>query len=143
MIRLLLIAVVAAVAVAAGAWWLLRPPALPPFDGPLVAVPSGAEVRYADTVQTAPGAGLVYRFRFVAPGITRGGGETPETAQADMQALCDSFALPRIPSTGPQPGQIVISLSDRPVKFGAATPEAVQFFEAYRPEAGRCVWEMF
>ena len=48
-----------------------------------------------------------------------------------------------LPATGPQPSQIVISLSDRAVPFGEADPEATQFFEAYRVEGGACIWEMF
>jgi hypothetical protein len=136
--------IVALLAVAAGGagWAMLHPrrPAPPAFDGPLVAVPSGMEVRYLDTVQGAPGPGLVYRFRFVAPGLT---GAAAETAAADMQALCDGFALPRLPATGPQPRQVVIALADRVLPFGKAAPEAVQFFEAYRPQDGACVWELF
>ena len=127
--------------IAAGTWWLWpRPPALPAFDGPLVEVPSGMEVRYLDTVQNAPGAGLVYRFRFVAPAIRPG---SSDAVAADMQALCESFALPRLPATGPQPNQVVIALADRPLKFGEPAPQAVQFFEAYRPEGAKCIWELF
>ena len=47
------------------------------------------------------------------------------------QHLCQNFALPRISDIGPQPSQIVSSLSDRPVPFGEAAPDATQFFEAY------------
>jgi hypothetical protein len=119
------------------------PPAVAAFGVP-VEVPSGQPVAYVDTVQNIPGEGLVYRFRFVAPGIARNGGTVDAaTVQTDMQYLCDSFAIPRIASTGPQPSQIVISLSDRPVKFGVPSPEATQFFEGYRIEAGTCIWELF
>jgi hypothetical protein len=136
--------VVAGVALAVWRLWP-APPLPPPSDGsPQVAVPSGMEVYYEDVIQNVPGEGLVYRFRFVAPAIARAGGTvSAEDAQGDMQALCDSFALPRIPATGPQPGQIIISFSDRPVPFGQPVPEATQFFEAYRIEDGRCVWEIF
>lgn len=115
-----------------------------PADAP-IAVPSGQEVRYLDTVQAAPGTeGLTIRFRFVAPAIARDGGTIdPATAQGDMEALCNSFALPRLPAVGPQPGQIVISLSDREVAFGEPAPEVTQFFEAYVVEDSRCVWEPF
>lgn len=76
-------------------------------------------------------------------GSTDEGDGTPDQTLADLTALCESFALPRIPATGPMPQQIVISLADRPVPFGQADPEATQFFEAFRPENGRCVWEGF
>jgi hypothetical protein len=121
----------------------LPPPAAP--EGLRVEVPSGQEVVFSDVIQGEPGAeGLTYRFRFIAPAIARQGGTvTTEVAHDDMQALCDQFALPRIAETGPQPSQIIISLSDRPVPFGEQAPEATQFFEGYRIEAGKCVWEMF
>jgi len=114
-------------------------------DGQMIAVPSGQEVRYLETVQSAPGPeGLTIRFRFVAPAIARDGGTVdPETAQADMEALCNDFALPRLPVTGPVPSQIVVSLSDRAVAFGEPAPEVTQFFEAYVVADGRCQWEAF
>ncbi len=59
-----------------------------------------------------------------------------------MQALCETYALPRIGGMVPEPQQIVIVLADRAVPFGEAAPEAVQFFEAYRPENGACIWEL-
>jgi hypothetical protein len=126
---------------------ILMAAAAPPLGAKdvVVPVPSGQPVTWIDTVQGEPGpAGLTMRFRFLAPAIARQGGTiTPEQAQADMQALCDGFALDRVPVTGPQPGQIVISLADRPVEFGAANPEATQFFEAYSIIDGACVWEVF
>ncbi len=109
-------------------------------------MPSGQPVTLQDVIWNEPGpAGLTARFRFIAPEIAREGGTIGfETAIADMDALCNDFALPRIDTrTGPQPAQIVVSLSDRPVEFGAMTPEATQFFEAYAIEDGACVWEAF
>jgi hypothetical protein len=103
-----------------------------------VTVPSGRAVSFLDVITNAPGAdGATARFRFVAPDLQAG-----EDASADMQALCDSYALPRIEGMVPAPQQIIIVLSDRAVPFGEAAPEAVQFFEAYRPENGACIWEL-
>lgn len=112
--------------------------------GPLL-VPSGQEVRYLDTVQSAPGPeGLAIRFRFIAPAIARETGTIgAEAAQADMEWLCTNFALPRLPAGGPAPSQIIVSLSDRPVAFGEPAPDATQFFEAYTVADGICVWEAF
>ncbi|SIS56932.1 DUF6497 family protein [Phaeovulum vinaykumarii] len=62
---------------------------------------------------------------------------------ADLTWLCDTQALPALAGGGPQPAQIIISVADRPVPFGAPNPEAVQVFEAFRPENGRCVWEFY
>jgi hypothetical protein len=111
----------------------------------LIAVPSGQTVTYVDTVQGAPGPeGLTIRFRFLAPAIARDGGTVaPDAAQDDMLALCRTFALPRIAVTGPQPAQIVISLSDRPVEFGVADEAATQFFDAFSIQDGDCILELF
>lgn len=114
-------------------------------DGSEIALPSGQTVTWIDTINDAPGPdGLAVRFRFLAPAISRKGGTvTAEQAQADMQVLCDTFALPRIPNTGPQPAQIIISLSDRPTEFGVPDPEATQYFESYGIADGACIWEVF
>ncbi|MFN3643285.1 MAG: DUF6497 family protein [Gemmobacter sp.] len=112
----------------------------------VVPVPSGQVVTLQDVIWNEPGdAGLTMRFRFVAPAIARNGGTVSfETAEGDMQFLCDTYALPRARTvTGPEPAQIVISLSDVPVAFGEAAPEATQFFEAYTPDGDTCRWEPF
>lgn len=113
-------------------------------EGGALAVPSGQPVQFLETISDAQGPmGLTLRFRFLAPQI---GGTDPveaEVALADMEALCNSFALERMPKLGPQPAQIVISLSDRDVPFGEVDEEAVQYFEAYSVQDGACVWEMF
>ena len=112
----------------------------------LIAVPSGQPVSLQEVVLNAPGPkGLTARFRFIAPQIARGGGTIDfDTASADMDHLCTSYALPRIATlTGPRPAEVVISLSDRPVAFGDSQPEATQFFEAYVIEGEECLWEAF
>jgi len=110
-----------------------------------VELPSGQTVTLVDIVHDAPGAaGRTARFRFLAPQIARDGGSVDaETAFGDMQALCEEYALPRLPATGPVPAQIVITLMDREVAFGQPAPEATQFFEAFRPEGTTCIWEPF
>lgn len=110
-----------------------------------ITVPSGQEVRFLDVIQAEPGpAGLTVRFRFVAPAIAREGGSVgAEVAQADMEALCNDYALPRISALGPVPQQIIIVLSDREVPFGEPIPEATQYFEAYSFADGACFLEPF
>jgi hypothetical protein len=114
-------------------------------DGSEIALPSGQTVTWIDTINDAPGPdGLAVRFRFLAPAIARAGGTvTSDQAQEDMQVLCDLFALPRIASTGPQPSQIIISLSDRKTEFGVPDPDATQYFEAYSIQDGACMWDAF
>lgn len=106
-----------------------------------VEVPSGRELRHHDVILDAPGPfGVTARYRFVAPNLA-----APDLATigADMQYLCDQFALPRLRETGAEAAQIVISVSDRPLVFGEPAPQATQVFEAYRIENGLCIWEGF
>lgn len=114
-------------------------------DDALIDVPSGQPVTLLDTIIGAPGPdGRTARFRFVAPHIARDLGRVSFVeAEADMQYLCDAYALPRLAHPGPQVSQVIISLSDRPVVFGETAIDATQFFEAYRPEGKTCVWEGF
>jgi Family of unknown function (DUF6497) len=106
-----------------------------------IAVPSGREITLIDVITNAPGnAGAVARFRFLAPGLTPA---DVDGSAADMQALCDDYALPKTTGTVPEPQQIIISLSAAAVPFGTAAPDVVQFFEAYRVVDGACVWEPF
>jgi hypothetical protein len=112
-----------------------------PPPGEVIAVPSGRELSLIDIVTNAPGpAGATARFRFLAPGLTS---EDVEASAADMQAACDDFAIERIDGMVPEPQQIIISFASQAVPFGEAAPDAVQFFESYRPENGVCVWEAF
>ncbi|RYI32728.1 MAG: acetolactate synthase [Acetobacteraceae bacterium] len=109
--------------------------------GEAVTVPSGRELSLIEIVTNAPGpAGATARFRFLAPGLSP---DDAEAAAADMQAVCDSFAISRIDGMVPAPQQIVISFASEAVPFGEAAPEVVQFFESYRPDGAACVWEVF
>jgi hypothetical protein len=120
------------------------PVVIPAEETAPVDVPSGQPVTLIDTVLNEPGpAGVTIRYRFLAPEIAPGASISFDTAVIDIAALCDSYALPRIAGTDPQPDQIIISLSDRSVPFGQADPDATQYFEAYRIEDGACVWELF
>ncbi len=90
-----------------------------------IPVPSGQVVTLQDVVWNAPGpAGLTLRFRFIAPAIAA----TETGAAIDFDT---------------EPAQIIISLSDRPLRFGEAAPDVVQFFEAYSLTDGRCTVELF
>lgn len=110
-----------------------------------IPVPSGQPVSLMEVIWNEQGPeGLTLRFRFLAPQISRDGGLVDyDLAAADMLHLCQEYALPRIPNTGPAPQQIIISLSDRPVPFGETAPEATQFFEAFSLQDGTCIWEQY
>jgi hypothetical protein len=116
-----------------------------PGDGTAIELPSGQSVTLVETIWNTPGPqGLVTRFRFLAPEINPETGSVDfETAAGDIEWLCQNFALPRVTDEGPMPSQIIISMEDRPVPFGEADPEAVQYFEAFRVENGACIWEVF
>lgn len=106
-------------------------------------LPSGLEARFFEVLTDRPaGGGLIYRFRYVSEAFDA----DPEHLAAlddDLLWLCERHALPRISNIGPQPGQVVISLADRESAFGVYDPDVMQVFEAYRPEGGACIWEMF
>lgn len=115
-----------------------------PGDGTLLEVPSGQEITLQDVIWNVPGPeGMTLRFRFIAPGIAEGGAVDFETAAADMQALCDGYALPRLSEFGTGPAQVIISLSAEPVEFGVTAPEVVQYFESYSVTEDGCQWEVF
>ena len=127
-------ALAASLLLAAGACEEEAPPA-----GDAIAVPSGRVVQALDVVTDLAGPqGATARFRFVVPGLL-----PEEDASADMQAICDSYALPRTEGMVPAPQQIVITFADRALPFGEPAPDAVQFFEAYSLQDGSCIWEMF
>ena len=115
-------------------------------SGSAIAVPSGQDITFMDVIyDVQSGVGEAFRYRFLAPGIARDAGSIAFVqAEEDMAALCQDFILPKLIETGAEmPAQIIVVLSDRPVEFGIADPDATQFFEAYRPEDVSCIWEGF
>lgn len=110
-----------------------------------LSLPSGQQVTLIETLANVPGNdGLAMRYRFLAPAIARDGGTIDaDTAEADMDWLCNTYALPRLPKTGPRPVEIIISMSDMDVPFGEDHPEATQFFNSYSIADGTCQWEMY
>lgn len=110
-----------------------------------IRLPSGESVIFNDVIWGEPGpAGLTVRFRFLDPDLARRlDTEDFMALEQDTAFLCDTYALERIASTGPQPQQIVISISDREVAFGEPAPEAAQVFEAYSFDGSGCTWERF
>jgi hypothetical protein len=112
----------------------------PPREG-AVPVPSGRDVFALDVITNAPGtAGAAARFRFVVPGLAE---DDLAASAADMQALCDSHALPLTVGMVPAPQQIIITFMATEVPFGEPAPDVVQFFETYGIEAGACMVEPF
>ncbi len=108
----------------------------------LLPVPSGQPVHLSDVLlDTNPGE-LWVRFRFVAPKIGAEVGRIGyDVASVDMEHLCQTLAVAYVAQYELVPARVVISLSDRPTEFGRASPDATQFFEAYRLEQSQCIWE--
>ena len=107
-------------------------------------VPSGQSVTLNEVLVDTVGDQSWLRFRFVAPQIARDGGDVSYAqAEADFAHLCETVALPYLDEYALQPDKIVISLMDRMVAFGTSDPEATQFFEAFRPRDGSCLWEEY
>lgn len=59
-----------------------------------------------------------------------------------FDAYCARFAGD-LAQEGIVPQQIVVSISDRYVRFGDTVPDAAQFFELYDVVDGTCVWRAF
>ncbi|MEX0327894.1 MAG: DUF6497 family protein [Ruegeria sp.] len=110
----------------------------------LLPVPSGQPVELSNVLlDTNPGE-LWVRFRFVAPKIGSNAGQiTYDIAVVDMAHLCKVLAVPYVARHELDPARVVISFSDRALDFGVSSPDATQFFEAYRLEQSKCVWEGF
>lgn len=107
-------------------------------------VPSGQPVELHEVLVEQIEAETWLRFRFVTPRIARGAGSISYAqAEPDMTHLCTTLAIPYAAEYGLRSDVIVVSFADRPTEFGAASPEATQFFEAYRPRDGVCIWEGF
>ncbi|WP_170558715.1 DUF6497 family protein [Ruegeria atlantica] len=108
----------------------------------LLPVPSGQPVHLSDVLLDDNPGELWVRFRFIAPKIGSDSGRIGyDIASVDMEHLCQTLAVAYVAKYELEPARVVISLSDRPIEFGRSSPDATQFFEAYRLEQSRCIWE--
>lgn len=90
------------------------------------------------------GQGTQAILRFIAPDIARERAKIDyDSAQADMDWLCQTHGLPVASLPYARSDSIVITLMDRAVPRGAADPEATQYFGLYRVEDGSCAPELF
>ena len=117
---------------------------LPGSDAPFV-VPSGQSVTLHEVIVDHPSpAAVTYRFRFLTPAIARDGGTMDfEASIADMQQLCDTYALQKLTAPLPETVQVIIAFSDKIIPFGETDPETTQFFMAFNIADGACVLEPF
>ncbi len=107
-------------------------------------VPSGQPVSLHEVLVDAQDDATYLRFRFLAPLIAEGPDKISfATAGEDMKYLCETLALPYIAQYTLEGDKVVISFMDRITEFGVADPDAVQYFEAFRPESDSCIWDDF
>ncbi|WP_425040842.1 DUF6497 family protein [Primorskyibacter sp. S187A] len=114
--------------------------AAPIWATPLT-VPSGHDVTVLEYLEDADTEGSVLRARYVAPHVN-----APQDIDAileDMTFLCETDALPKRDGLSEIPDRIVVSLSAAPLSFGEINAEVAQYFEVYRIENGRCIWELY
>lgn len=104
-------------------------------------VPSGRDVTPIEYITDADGQGYVLRARYLAPELT--GDDDIDSIFADMAHLCETDALPLRSVIDPVPPRIIVSLSGARLAFGEINADVVQYFEAYRVENDRCIWELF
>ncbi|MGY6632375.1 MAG: DUF6497 family protein [Alkalilacustris sp.] len=109
-------------------------------EGPLQ-VPSGQLVTLQEAFWEQQDDGALWlRLRFIAPRIGSGPGEYGfDVVEWDMAHLCETLGIPWAAEGGAE--VIVVSFAAEAVEFGTSAPEVAQFFEAYRPVAGECMWE--
>ncbi|MGH1356838.1 MAG: DUF6497 family protein [Thalassovita sp.] len=105
-------------------------------------LPSGLSVTLQEYfVDTLPDGSDQARFRFVAPDLAQGPGFAQ--VEQDFPVLCSDVAVPTLATTRPEVAQVIISMAEKPLEFGALDSSVIQYFEAFRIENGSCIWEAF
>jgi hypothetical protein len=90
------------------------------------------------------GQGTQAVLRFLAPEIARDGGSVGfDSAQADMDWLCESHGVPIAALPNARSDSIVVELMDRPIQRGETDSGVTRFFAVYRVDANRCLPEVF
>lgn len=107
-------------------------------------VPSGQELVLHEVLVDAQQSVTWLRFRYLAPQIAPGAGQiTYAAAGEDMVHLCQNFVLPYMLEHALTADKVVISFMDRITEFGHQDPDAIQYFEAFRPDGDTCIWDEF
>ena len=104
--------------------------------------PSGLAMELHEFLLEPQADGALWaRFRLVAPELGRG--VEFSRVEGDFPWFCETQALPRLRDAGAEAALAVISISSRLIPFGETAPDVVQFFEAFRLDGDRCIWEVF
>ena len=78
-------------------------------------------------------------LRLVAPDL----GDDAAAALDDLDWLCRTMGLRAADRVAGQIAAVVVMLSDRPVPWGEADPDAVQYVNSYRVGQGTCAPDLF
>ncbi len=104
-------------------------------------VPSGLDLTLYELIpEDQPDGQIWARYRFVAPDLNQ---TDFDLVAGDFPEICASYALPELDARGTHPAMIVLSYASRPIPFGEAAPDAVQFVESFRVDQGACIWEVY
>ncbi|KAB7615416.1 hypothetical protein F9L33_01220 [Amylibacter sp. SFDW26] len=107
-------------------------------------VPSGQSLEvFEETFHTTTPTRRQFYLGILAPAITEGGEVGFEAANADIDVLCEDYALNK--AQNPNDGldaahEVVIRLMDKPIKYGDSNPDIRQYMGFYDISEGLCEW---
>jgi|GEM_PF-668216 len=107
-------------------------------------VPSGQNLEvFEEAFQIITPAKRQFYLGILAPEIKRGGTVGVEAAIADIDVLCEAYALQG--SQRPADGlgaasEVVIRLMDRPITYGETNSDVRQYMGFYDVSQGQCKW---
>lgn len=116
--------------------------------GPVLALdmaPSGVSATLHQTIYEPEGVtaatAKVMRLRYFAPAIADKAAYGFDVIEADFAWLCERDGVKNTAAAAPMVEQIIVSLASEIVNFGETMPNVVQYFDAFRVENQRCIWE--
>ena len=110
-----------------------------------ITLPSGLVLRQHELRLEPQGAvshGVhTVRLRYVSEQLGDSAAFGFERIEQDFSHLCHQFGLAVQGRSAPNAEQIIISMASAPTAFGETAPEVVQYFDSFRIEDDRCIWE--
>lgn len=107
-------------------------------------VPSGQDIEvYQEGFLEEESAQKVYYLGVVAPEIAKGGAVGFQAANADIDVLCETYALERALAveSGDKPAnEVVIKMMDSPLNYGETNQDVRQYMGFYNISRGTCEW---
>jgi hypothetical protein len=81
------------------------------------------------------------RLRYVSDQLSDNAAFGFERIEQDFSHLCHQFGLMARTRSAPNAEQIIISMASAPTAFGETAPQVVQYFDSFRIESDRCIWD--